>query len=280
ITIPRSNDRLLIHRFDVYEALVAAGLLKEVPPIEEMPADGALAPALTERDGVRLTEFRLGASDILPALCWAEDGKSFYCLEGFRGTLRRVGLDGFKELGSLKIGSKCAWLATSAAGLLVTTDQGELLIVDPDKLEIKKRYTVPNQVRVVSAPKLSVAVLGEMTDSYAGQSLWWIDLKKGKILGQHQRKAGSTKTVCLGHPVVTPDGEFVLTRDGKNNLSVSRFRIKGANVVFDDTITLAGERQGDFQLSGDGSSFVLPGARAKDSKAGTDVLSVANWKTP
>src|SRR5262249_14193476 len=52
--------------------------------------EGVLAPDLIAVDGVKVTRFRVNPDRLVRTLVWADDAKSFYCLDQEDGTLRRI----------------------------------------------------------------------------------------------------------------------------------------------------------------------------------------------
>jgi S1-C subfamily serine protease len=206
-----------------------------------------------------ITDLKLRTADAVPCLCWARDGKSFFFLEP-GGVLRRVALDGFKELKRLDLGRRCGWLALSAEGLVLTvTDLQEVWLLDVNGLRVKSRVPVPSVSRAVSSPALSVAVALSNSPPPIGSSLSVLDLKKGVAAGQFTGNDTRGRLVPTGFssPMVSPDGKYLFVQGGMEQLC--RLRITGTRLKFEE----AGQRiaQGrvvNIQVSADSAFVCLP----------------------
>jgi hypothetical protein len=223
------------------------------PPAKEEPKD-----PVRMMNGLKVTEVALKAKDMVPALCWAEDGKSFFYLEAGAGTLHRVDLDGFTPRKSLPFGRPCSWLALSAEGLLVTLkDAGEVRVVNPETFEVTTSILVPGVARTVSSPKLSVAFAWNPDTSSLSQ-ISGLDLKKSKVAliypGANVKKGANFP---LSAPVVTPEGDYLIAWGGDGQLA--RYRIKGTKLVPEEVSrAIANGRAGEPQMSIDGEWVCLP----------------------
>jgi hypothetical protein len=147
-----------------------------------------------------------------------------------KGRIRRIALKNFQEEKSLEIGRAATWLSPSAEGLLVTIDRGEVWVIDPETLAVKKRWSVPTTRRVVSAPALATAYAQTPDDS-----LTILDLKNGQTR-QYQRfdlrDGGFTNLIA------SPDGKYLFAQGGMEQLI--RYRIDGTKVsVMDRTERIA-----------------------------------------
>jgi S1-C subfamily serine protease len=183
-------------------------------------------------DDLTVTEVRLNAAALAPCLVWARDGKSFYALEGGTGMLRRIALDGFREVQRLDVGRKCGWLSLSAEGLVVTvTDAQEVWLVDAEQLKVKGRCAVASVTRAVSAPGLSVAVAAS-PGPLDGGDLYVLDLKKVDVVKAYKARDFS-RDVGFDRAVMTPDGKYLFTAGGIEQMA--RFRIDGADLVFEQS---------------------------------------------
>src|SRR5205807_1764587 len=79
------------------------------PPQTSAP-NQTLAGAKGNLVDLDLQEVKVNAAQTPRCLCWAADGKSFYCLET-SGVLRRVALEGLTETLRAELGAPCSWLS-------------------------------------------------------------------------------------------------------------------------------------------------------------------------
>ncbi|MCI0461484.1 MAG: hypothetical protein L0Z62_31420 [Gemmataceae bacterium] len=239
----------------------------EQPPVPKIEPPPKVDPPVAKEEpknptrvvnGLTVTEVSLQAKDMVPALCWAEDGKSFFYLEAKGGTLHRVDLDGFTPRKSLPFGRPCSWLALSAEGLLVTLqDAGEVRLVNPETFEVTTSILVPGVTRTVSSPKLSVAFAWNPDTSSVSQ-ISALDLKKSKVAliypGPNVKKGAN---IPLSAPVVTADGDYLIATGGDGQLA--RYRIKGTKLIPEEASrAIASGRAGEPQISIDGEWVCLP----------------------
>jgi hypothetical protein len=249
-------------------------------PDDKKPiADGVLAPGVRPFEDIRLTEFTLDSRTLAPCLFWAADGKSFYCLNKDDGTVRRIALDGFKELAKRSVDSKCIWLAPSAEGLLLSTETPpSFSVLDPVTLEEKSKCALPAGYRAVSGWNLSFAYVGmnQQDGTPRGFAVW--DLKKGKwaaelLPRQFKRDAG------FDHPQVTPDGKYLVARGG--NGGIHRYRLDGAKVILEQSspgITNGATRE--LHVSIDSTWICLPTGGGNEPQYSTQVYALANLTKP
>jgi hypothetical protein len=202
-----------------------------IHPFDVAVPDGVLAPPPMDIDNLRVTRFRLQAGELLPCLCWADDGNSFYCIEKSTGTLHHIALDGYKELASKSLGVECVWLSRSAEGFLVSSLRPtQITLVDIASLKPIKTYTMPDDFRAVSTPKLSFAYVGSHKDQPVAKGFAVLDLKKDKYVAQYLPQQ-FPKSVGFHKPIVSPDGNYLLTAGGSGG--IYRYRIDGARLTFD-----------------------------------------------
>src|SRR5262249_10237360 len=150
-------------------------------------------PVPEPRDGGELTAAAVAVPDldvrrlglpggVLPCLCWSADARAFFCLEE-NGTVRRVALDGFREEKRLDLAQHCSWLAPSAEGLLATLDVlGEVWVIDPDQLTVKRRVAVPQAESAVSSPGSSFAFAPRRKQPGEPRVVTVLDLAKGEMV--------------------------------------------------------------------------------------------------
>jgi hypothetical protein len=243
-----------------------AGLARGAPE----PAPPPKAARLPLKEGSRqvedaaVTTLRLGAEEVLPCLCWSDDGRSFFYLDGPRGVLGQVALDGLAEVRRLEVGGKCSWLSASAEGLLVTVaERSQVWVVDPQGLRVKARLDVPGAERAVSAPGLSVAFArGTPLGFPGGAHLYALDLRAGTV-GRAAIDGLPDKFLPAWQGArLTADGKYLFTR----HTELNRFRVDGPRLTYEDTgPNVVGQgRVVDLVLSPDSRFACLPAGGGND----------------
>jgi len=210
-------------------------------------------------------------------ICWDAEGKTFYCLGG--GTLRRIALDGLKELRTLKIDSRSSSFAFSSEGPVVSVGcpGGELWVIDADSLEVKRRIALPRSSErqgpavdwTVSSPNHSVAFAD-------GHHLLAVDLKKGVVTHEYKEN-GELAHLYLG--AMSPDGKYLFREESGE---LQRIRINGTNLAIEDSsgkIASIGEA---ISVSPDGQWVCLTSLNKKrDAGASaTNIYLVENLRQP
>jgi len=218
-------------------------------------------------------EIKANPGDTLRCLCWTADGKSFYSLEK-SGVLRRIALDGLKETLRSNLGAACSWMSPSAEGLLVAVSGlQEVWVLDPMTFQAKKKIPVPSLDRVASAPGLSVAFA-------SGSGLSVLDLKSGQVVKQYMGREFPAKFIGLAWPTVTPDGKYLFTAGGIEQLH--RFRIEGQNLVYEQSSPRIAQNGQCIELSPDSKYVCLPsggGNYGASPSYSTFIYSVKNIET-
>ena len=152
------------------------------------------------------------------------------------------------------LGSLCSFLALSAEGLLVAKkDTQEVLIVEPNTFEVKKKIFAPHVERVLSGPKLRFALvipeckrerprvsdpsqgnigyvlmsslvklLGFGVSDTSQGNVGYLDLADGKITNQLDIPASCAR--------ITPDGQHYFAVKGKED-ELCHFRIEGTKLI-------------------------------------------------
>jgi hypothetical protein len=235
-------------------------LLVEVPTAAVRADDKAPPPKATNEsllgkqrqvDDLSVTEVKLDATNVLGCLCWLDDAKAFCCVEG-TGVVHRIRLDQFKEEQRVDVGHKCSWLDVSAEGLVLTLpDRKEVWVLDATTLRVKSKIPAPGVIRAVSAPPLAVA----FATNRLGVAI--LDLKAGKPVKQYGAQDLVKRAVSSGLPVVTPDGKYLLTTNGIEQLL--RLKIDGQELKFDELgQRIAQGRAVAIAVSPDSSHVCLP----------------------
>ena len=189
---PEGGKLLVVQGAQLYHVDVSKALIAAPPnPVAVAPAAPVALAAqplfLGAAKGVLLGGDGMDAKNMLPCICWAKDGQSFYVLEK-TGTLRRISADGQIQLGKLELGAACGWLTLSAEGPVVTlSGAAEAWLVADDLSQVRNKMRLPQAgMRVVSAPTQGIAAIAGK-----GNSVTLFDLKTGNLVKQ------ITKHRCL-----------------------------------------------------------------------------------
>jgi hypothetical protein len=198
---------------------------------------------------LQATPIKLRAN-VLGCMCWADDkGTACYMLDP-AGTIRRVSFPDLKETDTIELGRKCSWLSPSAKGLVVSVSElQEVWLLDTSNFTVKQRIAVPGLQRAASAVSLSTAFASN------GKALYEINLGKGKAVkysGEAPKFAGYEK------PVVSPDGKYLFTSGGFENMH--RFGIREGKARFEQSSPRIAQGRVDIgiQISADSKFVTLP----------------------
>jgi hypothetical protein len=152
-----------------------------------------------------VTTLRVTARELIEGMCWAADGKSFYCAER-SGIIRRIAVNGLKEEARLDIGQSCYNMALSSEGPVVAVLQngGEVWLLDAGSLKVKRKVPVTTLTRVTAAPSSATAFAVSM--GAASEQVSVIDLKEGKVLNTIRKPdAGGPASARRS----SPDGKYL-----------------------------------------------------------------------
>jgi DNA-binding beta-propeller fold protein YncE len=240
----------------------------EALPRKELPEPKDGGAALQGRPG-QVNDLRYTALDapgMLPCVCWSSDATRFFALES-KGRLRRVALKDFQEEKSLEIGQTATWMSPSAEGLVVTLERGEIWVIDPTTLTVKKRWPVPDTRRVVSAPALATAYAPTPEDT-----LTVLDLKSGQSRRYQQvnRRDGG-----YAHLVASPDGRFLFAQGSDETLV--RYRIDGTKVSVDGRSAPIAQNGQSVCVSPDGAFVCLPSGGGNHPVPGAAPLNYGTY---
>lgn len=189
-------------------------------------------------------------ANVAPCMCWADDKGSACWMLDPAGTVLRVSFPDLKETHAIELGRKCSWLSPSAEGLVVSVAEvQEVWLLDPARFTVKHKIAVPGLRRAASAPSLSTAFASN------GRELYVVDLKKGKAA----RFSGEgPKFPGYANPVVSPDGKYLFTSGGLENMH--RFGIRNGKAVFEQSSPRISQGRVDIgiQVSPDSKFVTLP----------------------
>jgi hypothetical protein len=252
---------------------------REPRPAAEPRATGESleGEARTEAD-LRVTRVNLPAGQLPHCLFWSADGLSFYTAEK-TGVIRRISRDGFREERRLDAGTPCTWLSPSAEGLLLTASAlQEVWLLDPATLQVKGRIGVPSVDRCVSSPALSVAFAVGRRFTSGGLSV--VDLKAKAVVRQYSGREFEGAGAGFAHPAVTPDGRFLFTQGGIEQLQ--RFRIRGDRLEYQESSERIAQNGKAIEISPDGYYVALPsgGGNYGGRPYSTNIYKVTDLSTP
>ena len=253
---------------------LAAGVMCCFVSSEKVGAEDSLKGTEREVQDLKVTALDLDAKLVLHCMTWADkEGKAFFVLDS-NGLLKKVSFPDFKVLKTKDFERKCAWMALSSEGLLITAPEPkEVWILDTDSLEVKRKMEVPGLLRAVGAPASAVGVASN------GKALFVLPLKKGKpipvIAAKDFLSAGFT------NPVMSPNGEYVFAQGGIEQLFRYRF-VKGRLKFEEKSDRIAQGRIGSgIQVSPDSTRVCLPcggGNYGAKPAYSTYVYSVKSFK--
>lgn len=232
-------------------------------------APGAIVRSQHTVEELYLTEYTLPANEIARSVLWTSSGDGFYVLMT-SGALMRVDPRGLRIARQAKLNEEAQWLSRSALGLLVTLPAREQVwLLDPDSLEVKKRYSVLAVKRALSSPGLSLAIAAGGPENETGSVL---DLKSGQVVRQYHGQDLKPPT-DFGTGVVTPDGKYLFTQ---SQGQLGRFRIQGTSLTYEDT-SAKSNAAGQVAVSADSRHVALLSA---GGAAGGEELPSGSSATP
>jgi hypothetical protein len=253
--------------------IVCAAILCLLTALGRAADDKSLKGDPKEVGDATATPLTLEAKSLLPCMAWADkEGTGFYALDS-DGVLRLISYPEFNVKQEKDLEHKVAWLSISSEGLVVSVpDKHEVWVVDPAKLEVKKKIEVPSLKRAVSAPGISIAAgCGEGV-------LYAVNLKSGKT-AKYEPPKNQRGAIGFEYPAMSPDGKYLFT---DMNEVLLRFKLQKGLFTFDEM----GPRIGNgFNISiSPDSKFVCmpsPSAKSLEGKAyTTTIYPVANLKKP
>src|SRR5262249_26692121 len=129
-------------------------------------------------------------------------------------------------------GRRCDWLSASAAGLLVTVaETGEVWVVDPESLNVRRVVAVGPVTRAVSAPALGLAFAECPPAQLDEATVAVLDLNAGQVRRRYRAADFAGQRFGFELPTVTPDGKYLFTRG--TNAQLLRFRAEGGDLRLD-----------------------------------------------
>src|SRR5262249_55206410 len=157
------------------------------------------------------------------------------------GTIRVVSLPSLREESKLVMIRAMHSLGLSKSGLVVASmDLGEVLLLDPQSLELRKRIKVGfpgsgETYRVLSSPSTNRMFLCTEKDNLIQVELPGGELKKISLTGLLTRQGGKQKRHASSRipsswerAQLTPDGVFIICSQG---WGASRFRVDGGEFL-------------------------------------------------
>ncbi|HLW65152.1 MAG TPA: serine/threonine-protein kinase [Gemmataceae bacterium] len=252
-------------------------------PTEEnpfKPSDDPFRPVIgagRKVDDLSVIEVEAPAATLLPNMCVAADGKSFYAIDK-SGELRRFGWDG-KQLAKEPT-NKCTVLTVSSEGVIVA-NSGDTKLLDQDSLTLKQSGPLATPKWIAASPSQSVAVARcEPPGILCVLDLGTFTVKP-QIISDKQ-----LATVPRAEPTLTPDGKYFFTRGGR----LCRWKLENLKMVFSESgPTLGPSDSGQILISPDNKFVALfypdgnkpDGDLAKDVNPGsTAVFAVGDLKKP
>lgn len=177
---------------------------------------------------------------------WAADGKSFYVLCK-NGAIQRINADTGALDKSFNVGRGLgddARLGISSEGLVVSFP-GQMLVIDLDLAGVKKKINAGEIANVAVGRDSSFGVVA------VRGALRIVDLEKGVAVGAVGFKL---PTISMK---LAADGKYLALAD--NNGRILRYRVDGANLIFEENSPSVVTPPGILNMSGDGKFVCLAG---------------------
>ncbi len=218
--------------------------------------------------GINVRPVTLGAGSSAPCLCWAEDAKAFYHVDG-DGVVRRVSYPELKVEATNNIGKKCKWISLSSMGLVATVlEAQEAWLLDPTTLKESAMIPIGTAKWVVSSPKIAHAYAIEPDP--ANDHLTVLDLKAGMPL-KHYRSWDVERT-SFSNAIISPDGKYLFTSFHQ----IYRTKLDGEKLAPAGRSDLWVTGATGLSMSTAGDFICAPGA----GRDGTDIFSTGNLRRP
>lgn len=187
-----------------------------------LPSTRMLGGEKTMLDGAIAVRLNLSGKDLVQALVWSATNDSF-CVVEKSGLVRNVSTPGLMQTRAADLHSECRELNLSSQGIaLFMSAREELWLMDPQRLEVKRRIPIRGMKLTAAAPGSAYAVACFASREEA-DSLAVIDLKTGKTSKQYKysdlsQQAGNS---LRRHPdsallerfqslAMSPNGKYVL----------------------------------------------------------------------
>lgn len=253
-----------------------AGIATVASPAQDAPKPKAtgvdlLGEPATISDAV-VCKIPIEGGNLVRQIVWSEDGSFVYLLDS-AGLLRKIAYPACKEERQLVIQKKCTCLARSKDAILVASkDAGEVLVIDPATLNIRKRIPCPGVFELAASPDLAIAYAFADPPS----TCIVLDVAAGKVaktimpakleeqFGKKIRKqADSGRLAFFYSATVAPGGKEFYCSSWQ---CIHRFRISGTDLVYEEV----GPKIADsyyFVISSDGTYLAAPrssGAMGRD----------------
>ncbi len=196
-------------------------------------------------------------------MIFSPDGKWLFVVDA-ENVLHKIGTEDLVEQATLKVGGACGDLCVSQAGLLAAArDAGQLWIIDPDSLAVRRAIALPGAMRVACSPRGNLALAVYRVPLLPPESqlvrlrteLGLIDLESGRILHRIRQFYGDRPLTLAGHPLFgslqewsyvrnqaynldPPTPSIAATGDGKHFFvgtgQIWRFRVDGNDLIYEE----------------------------------------------
>jgi S1-C subfamily serine protease len=221
------------------------------------PGSGDLGGSTTNLGEVALQEVKINAPQVARHLLWSADGKYFYVLEKDKGILHKIAVNGLKDVLKVELETPCNWMTMSGEGIVVAANAiQQVYLVDAGNLKVIRSMSAPKVRFVASAPTLSVAFASSPPGFPGEEMISVLDLKKGVVVRQYTGTSWAPNGVGFGDATATPDGKFLFTRGGLEQMH--RFRIDGTTLAFEESSGRIAQNGQAVEVSPDSKWVALP----------------------
>jgi hypothetical protein len=243
---PRPGHYTLTIRADSAGIVLPEKKLDEIKlPVATSPNVAAPNAAQNLVGGGKVTTVLFnGAAVLVGDALWSRDGTAILVLDS-NGVLHRLRADDWVEERRLDLGRRAANLTLSGMGLLVALpEQQEVWFINIRTLAVIRRLNAPAVRRVVSAPKLKIAVAATT----------------GGVLLLELPKGGSVRSFGLPnqHLAIAPDGSRLFVQGAGEQLV--RYRIDARQIIKEEESPRIAQNGQGIHVSPDGKYVCLPSA--------------------
>ena len=216
----------------------------------------------------------IDASATIRNLVWDSTHEHFFVLSA-AGMMRKISFPDLIEVATLDIGSKCIGLDMSETGLCVL-NQGmqDLLIINPETLEVQKRFAVGKAGRITASPateNVVIAIDGRMILMNSRNGAIRQEFRP-REMGMPERRFSR-----FSKPALSPDGKYLLCED---TATLVCFRFKGERLVFEARSKPIARNSRSIEISSDSSYVAIPAGGGNGKGYTTHVFEIDSLQDP
>lgn len=221
-------------------------------------------------------QLNFDTTKVVSKLLWDSQHQHFMVLDK-SGVLKKISFPELIEVATIDFESECTWIGMSKQGLCVlNSGLQQLHVLDPETLQPKTKIPVGETTRFAVSPTSSNAYLS------ARGHLLLMSLISGKHLHEFTGddflgENGRPLVREFNSPTITPDGKYLFCVDSG---CLTRFRIKGRRLTFEEKGPYLGGNTKDVLISADSQYICLPAGGGNSRGYKTHVFAVDELTTP